>query len=106
VTAKPAVLRQSAERDIEAAIAWYLSEGGEKPALGFIRSLEQSLGHITRHPASGQLRYAHELNLPGLRCWPFKRYPYLVFYREEDRHIDIWRVLHAERDIPAWLRGA
>ncbi len=45
-----------------------------------------------------------ELDLPGLRCWPVKRYPYLVFYVERDDHIDVWRVLHGQRDIPAWLR--
>jgi hypothetical protein len=33
--------------------------------------------------------------------WP--RYPYLVFYVERSDHIDIWRVLHGQRDIPAWL---
>jgi toxin ParE1/3/4 len=33
-----------------------------------------------------------------------KRYPYLVFYVVQDDHIDVWRVLHAHRDIPAWLR--
>jgi toxin ParE1/3/4 len=39
--------------------------------------------------------------LPGLRFWPLKRYPYFVFYLERETHIDVWRVLHAERDIPA-----
>jgi len=42
-------------------------------------------------------------NLPGLRFWPLQRYPYLVFYIELADHIDIWRVLHSQRDIPAWL---
>ena len=35
---------------------------------------------------------------------PLKRYPYLVFYIEQDDHIDVWRVLHSHRDIPSWLR--
>jgi toxin ParE1/3/4 len=48
-------------------------------------------------------RYAHELDLPGLLCWPLKRYPYLVFYVERDDHIDVWRVLHGMRDFPEWL---
>jgi toxin ParE1/3/4 len=26
-----------------------------------------------------------------------------VFYVEAGRDIDVWRVLHAHRDIPAWL---
>jgi toxin ParE1/3/4 len=36
--------------------------------------------------------------------WPLKRYPYLVFYVERDDHIDVWRILHGECHIPAWLR--
>ena len=38
-----------------------------------------------------------------LKTWPLKRYPYLVFYVERDHHVDVWRLLRAERDIPAWL---
>ena len=57
--------------------------------------------HIARHPAAGSARYALELNLPGLRSWPLTNYPYLVSYLEFDDHIDVWRVLHDQRDIPA-----
>ena len=38
-----------------------------------------------------------------LRCRPLKRYPYLLFYMEREAHIDLWRVLHGQRDIPARL---
>jgi toxin ParE1/3/4 len=27
-----------------------------------------------------------------------------VFYIERESHIDVWRVLHAERDIPVWMK--
>ncbi len=47
---------------------------------------------------------ALELDLPELRSWPLKRYPFLVFYVEQPDHIDVWRVLHGQRDIPSWLR--
>ena len=30
----------------------------------------------------------------------------MVFYVKCDDHIDVWRVLHGLRDIPAWLREA
>ena len=30
--------------------------------------------------------------------------PYLVFYVERPDHIDVWRVLHSQRDIPAWMQ--
>lgn len=42
--------------------------------------------------------------MPGLRLLPLRRYPFLIFYFERDDHIDVWRILHAERDIPVWLR--
>jgi toxin ParE1/3/4 len=70
-------------------------------ALGFIDALQGAYGHIGRHPETGSSRYAGELNLPGLRLWPLKKYPHLVFYLERSDHIDVWRVLHGQRDIPA-----
>lgn len=72
--------------------------------MGLIDALEQAYKHISRHPTSGSPRYAHELNLPGLRSWPLTRYPYLVIYVERADHIDVWRVLHGHRDIPAWMQ--
>lgn len=105
MSVKPVVPRERANLDVEEAVAYYLNEGSEQAALGFIDALEQAYAHLSRHPATGSPRYAHELNLPGLRVWPLKRYSYLIFYLEHDDHIDVWRVLHGQRDIPAWLQG-
>lgn len=102
--AKPVVPREQAHRDVEDAIAHYLAEGAETAALGFIDALEDAYRHIGRHPATGSPRYAHALNLPGLRSWLLTRYPYLVFYVERSDHVDVWRVLHGQRDIPAWMQ--
>jgi toxin ParE1/3/4 len=104
VNAKPVVARALATQDIDDAIAWYLAESAPQAALGFIDALEQAYAHISRHPATGSARYAHALDLPGLRCWPLTRYPHLVFYIERAACIDVWRVLHGQRDIPAWLQ--
>ena len=102
--AKPVVPREQAQQDVEDALAYYMAEDAEAAALGFIDALEQAYAHIGRHPSTGSPRYAHELNLPGLRSWPLARYPYLVFYVERPDHIDVWRVLHGQRDIPAWMQ--
>ena len=102
---KPIIPRELANRDVDEAIQHYLSEDAKQAALGFIEALEQAFVHIGRHPATGSPRYAHELDLPGLRSWPLTRYPHLVFYIERSDHIDVWRVLHGQRDIPAWLLG-
>ncbi|MBC7700976.1 type II toxin-antitoxin system RelE/ParE family toxin [Aquabacterium sp.] len=100
---KPVVPRALANRDVDEAITHYLAEDAEQAALGLIDALEQAYIHIGRHPATGSPRYAHELNLPGLRTWPLTRYPHLIFYIERLDHIDVWRVLHGQLDIPAWL---
>lgn len=103
---KPVVPREQANRDVDEAIAYYLDEHAVQAALGFIDALEQAYAHIGRHPGTGSPRYAHELNLPGLRAWPLTRYPYLVCYIERPDHVDVWRVLHQQRDIPAWMQDA
>jgi toxin ParE1/3/4 len=105
VKRRPVVPRELANRDVDEAIEHYLNEGAAQAAMGFIKALEKAYAHIGRHPATGSPRYAHELNLPGLRSWPVPRYPYLVFYVERDDRIDVWRVLHGRRDIPAWLQS-
>jgi toxin ParE1/3/4 len=105
VKAKPVIPRELARRDVQEALAHYLANGAETAALGFIDALARAYGHIGRHPAAGSPRYAHELNLPGLRSWLLPRHPYLVFYVERPDHVDVWRVLHGHRDIPAWMEA-
>ena len=100
----PVIPRNRADQDVDDAIDNYLSEDAPEAALGFIDALQRAYGHIGRHPETGSSRYAAELNLPGLRFWPLKKYPHLVFYLERADHIDVWRVLHGQRDIPAWMR--
>ncbi len=103
---KRPISRPQASRDVDEAIDYYLHEAGIDVALGFVDSLEKTYLHLSRYPQTGSSRYAHELDLPGLRMWPLKAYPYLIFYLEQPDHLDIWRVLHSQRDIPAWLVGA
>lgn len=74
---KPVVPREQANRDVGEAVAYYLNEGSEAVALGFIDTLEKAYGLIARHPATGSPRYAHELNLPGLRAFAFLESPQL-----------------------------
>jgi toxin ParE1/3/4 len=99
--AKPIVLRAQARQDVEDEIDWYLEQQAEAAASGFIDALERAYQHISRQPATGSPRYGHALDLPGVRSWPLTRYPHLVFYIERADHIDVWRVLHGQRDIPA-----
>lgn len=99
------VLRERARRDVEAAVDWYRDEADQATALRFVYALEAALAQVGQFPGSGSARYSVELSLPALRCWRLERFPYMVFYIERDDHIDVWRVLHGHRDIPAWMRS-
>lgn len=96
--------RALARTDIEEAVEHYAQEAGQDVALGFIDALEAAFIFLSRNPSAGSLRFAHELDLPGLRVWPLKKFPHLVFYLDQGDRIDVWRVLHARRDVPDWLR--
>ena len=98
----PLVRRAQADLDVFDALDHYLTES-VSAAEGFVAALEKAYDHIQRAPATGSPRWAHELNIPGLRSWPCSPYPHLVFYVVQAERIEIWRVLHASRDIPAWL---
>ena len=104
MTPKPIIPRERAQRDIDEAITHYLAEAGANTALGFIDALQRAFRHIAQQPTIGSPRYAYELGLDGLRVWPLRKYPYLVFYMELETQLDVWRVLHAQRDIPAWVQ--
>lgn len=101
---KPIIPREIVRQDVNEAISYYLEEGAEHAALGFIDALEQAYSHLARHPDMGSPRYSYELDIPGLRSWPLKRYPHLIFYVNRTDHVDVWRVIDGSRDIPAWLR--
>ena len=104
MSGKPVVLRERARRDIDEAIKHYVSETGPAVALKFIDALEDTIRQIGEQPTSGSPRHAHELEIPGPRFRLIGRFPYLVFYVERESEIDVWRVLHGARDIPAWMR--
>jgi carboxymethylenebutenolidase len=95
---------RSINREMVAGFERAMAEAGKRIALGVVDALERALRHIARHPATSSPRYGHGLDLPGLRSRSLKRYSSLIFYVELADHIDVWRVLHGQRNIPAWMR--
>jgi len=94
-------VRPRADRDIDVAIA-RLHEDRPAAAQQFLRELEAALLRIARRPAIGSPRYTYLIK--GLRVWQLRRFPYLVFYLRRPSYIDVVRVLHGARDIPAALQ--
>ena len=105
MTGKPVIRREQARRDLEQAADDYFAEGGAALELRFIDVIEHTLNLIADRPAIGSLRYAHVLQRSDLRCFPAKRFEYLVFYIEFPDRIEVLRILHGRRDIPAILQA-
>jgi toxin ParE1/3/4 len=82
----------------------YAAEADENVVEGFLAAVEHALDHVSHHPASGSLRYAHKTGVDGLRAWPMKRYPYVLLYIEQEDCVDVLRVLHDKRDIPSSMQ--
>lgn len=100
---KPVIPRDVALLDVRDAVDYYTDVRGKALALRFVAALNGSYRQISEHPAAGSPRYDDALGLDGLRFVAARGFPYLVFYTEEPDHIDVWRVLHAQRDLAAEL---
>lgn len=92
-----------AEADVRSALDYYLVEAGETVAMAFIDAIETSLRNIAEMPLAGSSRLSQEVDLPTLRSWSLKRFPHLVFYLDRGDDVLVWRVLHAQRDLPNTL---
>jgi len=72
------------------------SETGVERALKVVDRLEAVCHWLATRPAVGRPREELE---PGLRSFPL--WPYVIIYRPRRVGIDVIRVLHGARDIPA-----
>ncbi len=100
---KPIRLRTLAAADLEDAASYYRDNAGGQTALDFVDEVQAAFGLISSGPGIGSLRYSYYLDIPGLRAFPIKRFDHAVFYVEADDLVDVWRILHTRRDIPATL---
>ncbi len=100
---KPVIVLPQAETDIDEAIDWYASIGGNALSDQWLLSVRSAMHRIAENPHIGSTRYALPLKLDELRFWAVTGFPYLMFYVERESHIDVSRVLHGKRDIPAWM---
>ncbi len=103
MSAKPVVRRAQASADITAAVTHYLGEADANLADRFIDEVESAIGAIAEAPGTGSPRFGDMLQLPGLRSRRVAGFPFLIFYVEADRRIEVWRVLHERRDLAGTL---
>ncbi|MDR3424598.1 MAG: type II toxin-antitoxin system RelE/ParE family toxin [Alphaproteobacteria bacterium] len=100
---KPVRIRPRADREID-ALADYLARSNVSVALRFLGSVQEVFDLIGKQPGIGSLRYAHLPMLEGLRVCSVSGFEkHLVFFIERHSYIDVIRVLHSARDLPAAL---
>ena len=102
MSAKPVVLREQAQHDINDAIERYLTEAGPAvtPSLSLMHS-KMIFCETGMRPKEwlAALRSRVGYSRPAL---PGRReVPYLTLCIEREAQVDVWRVLHGARDVPA-----
>ena len=74
----------------------YVAERNSAAADHLIRRIDEALRTLASNPGIGEKQDQYRV---GLRCFPVG--VYLVFYLTLDDGIEVVRVLHGARDIPA-----
>lgn len=99
----PIDVREIANADVEAIVDYYAAEAGGAVVMRFIDELSAAYGRLSATPAAGSARLDEALNLGGARTWSLRTYPYLIVYFDRADRVEIWRVLHGQRDLEALL---
>lgn len=99
VIRKSVVPLELALRDTQEIVEAYVRSNAQRAAQGFVDAVEQAYEHIGTYPASGSLRLARELDLPGLHFWPLRKFPHLIFYFIRSDRVEVWRVIHGRRAV-------
>lgn len=101
---KPISVREPASRDIGEVLHRYWFDASPQVAHAFAVALRHAFQHLSQFPSTGSSHYSRDTPLSDLLAWPVQGFPYMVFYLEEASSVDIYRILHTARDIPASLR--
>jgi toxin ParE1/3/4 len=104
MTDKTVIPTEPALRDVREAVLNYRDTASERVVSNFLAALEEAYRFVGANPAAGSPRYANLVDLPDIRGWSLRRFPYIVFYVEREARIEVVRVLHGHRDIAASLR--
>jgi toxin ParE1/3/4 len=72
----------------------YIADGSVEIADMFIDQLHEAMQNLCRHPGMGRQR---EELAPRIRSFPFQRY--IIFYRVDQKTLEVVRVIHGARDV-------
>ena len=97
------VRTKRALRDLDEQ-ATFIQKDSPQAAIRFLEAAEAAFELLARTPQLGSLYELPGPKFTGMRMWTIKGLQhYLVFCRPIERGVEIVRVLHGARDIPAIL---
>jgi toxin ParE1/3/4 len=95
-----------ATTDLNELVDYYLKQAGDTVALRLIDHAERAFDQLLAMPGIGALLGLDELPYEDIRRWHIDGFGQLIIlYREVADGIEVIRVLHTSRDIPAVIRG-
>ncbi len=106
MTHRKLILLELAKKDTDRIIKNAVIEYGFDHALKLIDALEKTYSRIRRFPKLGSSQIAHELDFEGLRSLSLKKFPFTIFYFDNEVDIKIIRLLHQKQEIPFWLQDS
>jgi plasmid stabilization system protein ParE len=91
----PVTFRPDADADLVEARDWYEQK---RAGLGdeFVDRVDEFIERISRNPK------ACPVAVKGIRRGKVERFPYVVYYRELRKSIEVIGVLHGSRDPQIW----
>ena len=82
----------------------FIQQDSPQAAIRFLEAADAAFALLARTPHLGSLYQLPGPKFTGMRLWTIKGFEhYVVFYRPIERGVEIVRVLHGARDIPAIL---
>jgi toxin ParE1/3/4 len=99
------VRRPTAQRDLAEAVRYLRKESGVATSHRFLDEVETTVTRLLSFPNLGTPWPTTRRELVGVRRRLIPHFPYSVFYLPSEERIELVRVLHNSRDIPALLEA-
>lgn len=97
----PIIKRRAAAADLLEHFV-FIGRNSEEAAERFLKSAQETFELLRSQPDMGVLSKYRNPLLAGVRMFPVKDFPkHLIFYRPLQDGIEVLRVIHGARDIPA-----
>src|SRR5688572_23782704 len=93
----PYSLHPEALREFADAAEYYLAEASPAVAAAFMTAIDKAIRDVAEAPT--RWRVVEE---PGIRRYVVRRFPYVLYYRQELGRVVIYAVMHCRREPGVW----